>query len=356
MNAKPHAMVGDPAHEARDWFVRLLDSDVTAGEIEAWEAWMGLSPENSRSFNAVAEAWGLSGLLTLPRPSAAELAMDRYDGRQSVSAWRRAARPRLRLVSGWAGALAIAAAVTVGLVWWEKSGVQPVREIRTARAERKDAILSDGSEIKLGAQTLISVAYERKHRLVSLDRGEALFNVAKDEARPFIVRTGRGDITAVGTSFDVHVSSQRILLSVTEGAVNVRTTPDRPAGARSAGLVRVTAPQRLEISANGARMMPADIGPPFGPAWLEGRLEFRAQPLSVVLEDVNRYAPQPIVIDDPSVASLTYTGTVQLDSIPTWLQGLPSAFPLTVENRPGQFVLKRKKVSVGLPGALARSS
>ena len=50
-----------------------------------------------------------------------------------------------------------------------------------------------------------------------------------------------------------------------------------------------------------------------------GVLLFQSEPLSRVLQDVNRYAPKPITLDDPSIGDLMITGTVVRNDVSGWV-------------------------------------
>jgi transmembrane sensor len=65
-------------------------------------------------------------------------------------------------------------------------------------------------------------------------------------------------------------------------------------------------------------------------AWREGRLHYRAEPLRHVLTGVNRYSTREIVIVDPALGDLTFTGTVFENRIDEWLYGLEDIFPIEV--------------------------
>jgi transmembrane sensor len=52
--------------------------------------------------------------------------------------------------------------------------------------------------------------------------------------------------------------------------------------------------------------------------------------LSAVVSDVNRYSSRKLVIQDPALAHLTYTGTVLIGSVDEWLRAMPREFPVKV--------------------------
>jgi transmembrane sensor len=307
------------ATEAREWFVRLLDDDVSADELALWQAWLARSPAHRDAWDRTSQAWSLGGEGAPQRPSIAELAADAYDASAPVAQWsarpRRAVRPAL-----------IAASLAVALIGGSAALVAfPAGEaqaITTARAEHKTAALADGSHVQVGALTGVQVRMSNARREVKLDSGEAFFSVAPDARRAFVVKTPYGAVKGSG-AFNVDVAGEQLCITVTKGEVVVQ-----PAGLFSRP-VRVGAGQQLVVGSAGPVVA---AGSPV--TWPEGRLEYRNTPLSAVVADVNRYAVHPIVLRDPTVGALEYTGAVRLDATADWVKGLPAAFPLTAQ--PGQ--------------------
>ena len=217
-------------------------------------------------------------------------------------------------------AASVAIAVIGGAAAFNAMPAGEAQAITTARAEHKQTALADGSQVQVGAMTGVQVRLSEQRREIKLDRGEAFFRVARDESRPFVVKTPFGAVTAAGTAFNVDVGSEQLCITVSEGAVVVR-----PSGLFSRP-VRVEAGQRLVADVSGVTVAAA----PSQVTWTQGRLEYRGEPLRAVIEDVNRYAEHPVVLRDPAVGELAYTGTVRLDATGDWAAGLPAAFPLDV--------------------------
>jgi transmembrane sensor len=339
MNSKLH-LVLDIETEARDWFVRLRSETVSAEDIAEWETWLRAGPAHGAAYDRVAEAWTIAATVTLEQPTRAQLAADTYDGSIAVRQWA-PSRPRSSRFA-W-GAVAAAMAACIAAVIWTQSPAPEMaqtQQIITARAQHRDALLPDGSKVVLGGMTMLEVNYGRSRRTIVLQSGEALFRVVHETSRPFVVETALGDITAVGTAFDVNVGATAVVLSVSEGVVSFD-----PAALRFKAVdgkpMRVSAGERLLINAAGARVVRIDPGLP--PSWTEGRLEYRNQALELVLDDVNRYSDQPIRLGDPALRNLAYTGTVSLSGIAPWALGLGEVFPLVAEKtQDGAIILKRK--------------
>jgi transmembrane sensor len=200
--------------------------------------------------------------------------------------------------------------------------------------------------VRLGAATSVQVQFQRGRRNVGLPRGEALFKVAHDKSRPFIVHTPLAAVTAVGTAFNLDVQTDQVVLYVNEGKVDVDLGPAAadPRYRRTRAPLRVVAGDRLKMYMREGRLVAVQeaMAPP--PAWQSGRLEYRDEPLSTILEDVNRYAPRPIILADPGIGQLKFTGTVRLDATEAWAFGLPAAFPVTVNARPDGLLLQKKRM------------
>jgi transmembrane sensor len=336
----------DVEARAREWFVRVLKEDVGREELLAWAEWLDADERHRAAYERVETAWALMQSAEVREPTSEELALDHYNLDLSVAQWRQAQRGRLRLISPLAAALGAVLLLALAGGLWTAARIHPSQQFKTQRAQHMEARLADGSRVRLGAMTTLKVAFEGHQRTVGLNAGEALFQVAHDRRRPFVVHTPLGKITAVGTAFDVDIESLAVTLTVTEGVVSVAPDPNLDAvredpAARS--VIQIRAGQRLRMERDGPRLILALSDDQQGAAWTSGRLEYRNASLRSVIEDVNRYATTPIIMADADLANLQYTGTVQLQSADTWVLGLPVAFPLTVElNDHGQFILRRK--------------
>ncbi|MHC9085578.1 FecR family protein [Luteimonas sp. RIT-PG2_3] len=179
----------------------------------------------------------------------------------------------------------------------------------TGIGEQREIGLDDGSVVALNTDSAIVVDFSAAQRSVRLLRGQALFEVAADAARPFVVTAGDRRITAVGTAFDVRVDAAGLHLVMVEGRVDVDSV-------RRIGLDRLLARKpRISLGAgeqlhadavNGIRVSQADVDRAI--SWREGRLIFRNDPLESAVAEVNRYSRRQLVIEDPRLAGLRISG------------------------------------------------
>ncbi|MFC5345564.1 FecR domain-containing protein [Brevundimonas staleyi] len=310
---------------AADWVARV-DRDLTPQEAERLDVW--LAGDDRR-----AGAYGRLRALALQTERARALAPG-FSG-STTGAPRRTGLPRRHLLTGAGGALA-AGLAGVGLF-----GLAARRgTVRTRLGEVRVVPLADGSVMTLNTDTLVRVSYSGERRLIDLVEGEALFDVAPDPARPFIVDAGATQARAVGTSFTVRrLGDEPVEVLVREGVVEVeRRGKARPpvrisADVRATSPVDQTSPVMTTIVGAGA------VGREL--AWREGRIAFEGETLGQAAAKFARYSETRIVIDDPRIAAEEITGLFQANDPVGFTRAVASSFGLKAEVGEGEVRLIR---------------
>jgi transmembrane sensor len=333
----------DPTHlAAADWLVRLQSTDVSIEDTLAWQAWLNENPTNAQAFARIEEISQV--LRDVPAPSAVsarQFARDRYDASVPIKDWGQSPVRRPWTAIGVAATFAI---LTLTFLFGKTPPA--ANSFSTSIGENRTVALSDGSTVALAADTYITVTLSEKERNIELTKGEALFMVAKDAARPFKVHAGDATIVAVGTAFNVERDSDRAVVSVTEGRVVVEPVShflpvsvlhEFKPKLRS---VRLVAGQQTTAGSAGIEE-PSKMESP-ATDWQTGHLAFHLQPLRYVLEDVNRYAPKPIVLESGNVGALVITGTVERENIAGWVKSLERAFDLQATEEADQITLRAR--------------
>jgi transmembrane sensor len=182
--------------------------------------------------------------------------------------------------------------------------------------------LADGSSVVLNTHSEVIVELTPKRRDIRLVQGEALFEVAHDKSRPFVVQAHDTAVRAVGTAFAVRLEGTQVDVTVTEGVVEVaelklavvsRSMPAAPVG----GVRRVAAHERAIIAPAGPPvvqpMAPAEAQRRL--AWKDGMVSFEGEPLRMAVAEFNRHNRRQIVIDDPSLASVPVVGVFRATDI-----------------------------------------
>ncbi len=126
-------------------------------------------------------------------------------------------------------AAAVILMVTVGIAIWKLNAKIPSENqitIVTGNKQQKWITLSDGSVVVLGpsAKLCYPKTFASNSRQIELNEGEAFFDIAHQEKRPFTVHTNAGvNIRVLGTSFKVksYQASKQVEVAVVTGKVSV---------------------------------------------------------------------------------------------------------------------------------------
>ncbi|MBL8631086.1 MAG: FecR domain-containing protein [Rhodospirillaceae bacterium] len=209
--------------------------------------------------------------------------------------------------------------------------------------ERRDVQLTDKTSVVLNSGTRIAVAYDQAFRKVTLENGEAFFDVVPDASRPFVVDLGHAQVRVVGTAFNILRHKNSVTVTVTRGAVKVLPTAGKSA---DAGFGEDLAPGDQLIYADGqATPVRRKVDVANVTAWREGRLVFESAALSQVVEDLNRYYPEKAINCDGSACGISFTGVLKLDGQEAVLRRLQEFVPVVVVAQSDGVILRSKPLN-----------
>ena len=320
----------DPALEAAEWHARLQDEGANTALRAAFAAWLARHPDNQSRYAAVDATW--------QEARAAAEAREILALRQETLT-RVVVGQRRRM---WPAGLAagIAAAFLAGVTWVgidRTGGWGPVAVVTQAPAtanglyqtrvgERLTVTLPDGSTAVLNTASRLRALYTEGERRLALEAGEALFEVAKGQKRPFVVVAGGQTITAHGTAFDVRLGRESVKVALIEGRVSVR------AQAPGARVVEMRAQDVLVAQGQTASVRWVEDLHSLT-SWREGILVFDNETLGSAVAEINRYVSRPIVLADPKVAQLRVSGAFRTGDTTAFIEALEMAFPVRVATR-----------------------
>ena len=307
------------SREAAQWVARLGGEPAEADWL-AFEQWLNAADGRRSAYD---RALALS--LSVEQNGAA--LSDLLDRRSARSAPR--ARPATAV--GGAGLLTVAAAAVTFAALHPRPEPKAVTYV-TAKGERRDVVLSDGTRVALNAGSTLSAAIGPDRRDLTLVSGEAAFQVTHDPARPFTVHVGDRMLRDVGTEFDVLRQNGKLTVTVREGMVAVLRTAD-PSRSLSLG-----PGSRLEHAEGspGTLVLAANADEAF--AWRAGRLIYRGRSLSDVAADLNRYGEAKVRVAGPA-ADLRFTGVLAIDNQQAMVQRLTSLMPVAASPRKDGVIL-----------------
>jgi transmembrane sensor len=309
-SGKPHPAI---VAEASAWFIEFRAGDVHGEARSRFIEWLRRSPEHIQAYLEVSGVWGelpisdpegkidIRSLIERARNEADVVALSPASP-GPPHAWSAAEphirhRPRRAVLA--VAALALLAAVTVrfwGIIDFGSSYSTGIGEQRTIQ-------LTDGSTVELNARSRVRVHLTDTERHVTLLEGQALFRVAKDSQRPFVVRAGDAQVRAVGTEFDVYRKQSATVVTVVEGRV---LTYDESNGAGVAAII-LSAGEQLTVLPHTVTK-PTRTNMTVATAWVQKRLIFEETPLRDVAEEFNRYNRRPLTINDRELQTIKISG------------------------------------------------
>ncbi|MDP3406310.1 MAG: FecR domain-containing protein [Brevundimonas sp.] len=324
----PKVRVEAAEKEAAVWHARLGTTVVASQTIEDFFEWRS-RPGNADAYRRVEQVWNQGRGLGADPEIAAALEGARKKGHRRLQQGRRSV-----IFGGLAAATAVALVIG-GAFWWNERGV-----FETGVGEQRVVQLADGSSVSLDTGSRIHVRFANGERRIDLSQGQALFDVAHDATRPFVVHAGGTRITAVGTVFDVRHIGARVDVTLVSGVVDV-VAADVAASPR-----RMEPGQKTQVTARGVTTR--EVNAVAETSWTTGRLIFTDVPLEEAVSEVNRYLTAKIEIDDPAIRAVAVNGVFRTGDRDAFVAASSDVMGLkAVPKADGSIGLSRRKINPG---------
>lgn len=324
-------VTADLIAEAAAWLAVLHGPNRTQATERGFAQWLKRSEAHAMAFEEATGIW--EEARNVPRP------------RVLHPSFRSAHAPRSRFLQAVAIAAALAV-VAVGSVFY----LQRPAGISTRIGEQRVLALDDGSRIILNTDTRVLVSYTDKARSVELKEGEALFEVMRDSARPFIVTAGERTIRALGTSFVVRRDAQRLAVTLVEGKVAVAPTQQAGTiGDTVAGTVLLSPGERAIFDAGNLlkkdRPQLENLL-----AWERREVAFDNSALADAVTEMNRYNRKPLAIEVSGAGGMNVTGLFRAGDSLSFARAVAEAYDLQVTEEPDRIVLRTPSLRRGADG------
>jgi transmembrane sensor len=327
-----------PPQTATEWIVRLQAGPLSWWDQRALTRWLSASPEHLKELEAAQAASEAAQGLDASARARQLLAQDLWMHTKSASAAGQGfALPSL-------AAAAVAAVIVVMFAPWNSASPPRIDDggsANTAVGQIADYVLPDSSQITVAGASAVSIAFTAERRDVSLERGEAYFDVAPDRARPFVITAGAHKVIVTGTSFNVNylAAVNEVEVAVAEGTVRVaypsHSGADEAVEEMHAGDVILFTP--------GGRVLKRNLTPQQVSAWRSRKLYFDSANLSQVLAEVNRYSSKPLVTETQDIDSLMLTGQFPAGDVESVLTSLRQLYGIEAQETSERWVLVRKQ-------------
>lgn len=321
MNAPDRQIRAAITRRAADWFAAHRAGPLVEKERAEFFAWLKASPIHVEEYLGVAALERALHLATrdstMSVRALVELAREDRGGIVEAIAPPAAgpfplpARSRRPL---WLSLAAVVTASVAGFaVFWslrDAPALGLTKTYETAHGVQGVWRLPDGSTLHLNTDSAVTVRFSSAERLLEVDHGQVLVEVAHEDRRVFRAHSGTTNTVAVGTEFEVYRRSDSTVITVVTGQVVVMTGDPPPPQNLAAALggLHVGAGQQVRVTAGilPSAATAADVRD--ATAWLERKIAFEQRPLGEVIEEFNRYNAIPFIIRDPSLRLLPISG------------------------------------------------
>ncbi|MEO8808991.1 MAG: FecR domain-containing protein [Rhodanobacter sp.] len=362
------------SREAAEW-LHAMKADPAAAERKAFASWLASSPVHVRemllasmldrelSGSNVLDSFDVDSIIARAKAQNNVVALPmRVPGKAGPVAAPRRAMP-------WLRAAAVAVVFLLGAAGWlgMHSYVDAGVEYATAIGEQRAIRLVDGTLVAMAPRSRLRVDFSSGLRRVTLSQGEAEFDVAHDESRPFRVYAGINMIQDIGTRFSVNRLPSGTIVSVTQGSVQVSVDRlaalhdgvgewaaswlpgkvaaiERP-GAKVESLdqtVHLVAGQAAHIARNGKALTRGSVDEQSQAPANANRLTFHDDTLADIVAEFNRYNPTQIVIDGDALRLQRYSGVFDATDANSFLQFLDCCSQLAVTRHVDRWVIEAR--------------
>jgi len=329
------------AAEAATWIARLHGPSRSPEMEQGLREWLSRSAAHRHAFEKCTDVWQEVAGVSVADVYAGAAARSLNAALADERWWARMRWPLVGFM-----ALLIAAAAFAAHRWWG------VDVYATKVGEQQLVVLEDGTRISLNTDTQVRVDIDSDLRSVRVEGGEAIFEVAKDPNRPFVVRAADSEVLAIGTLFTVRLpgrSSERrdepLAVTLIEGQISVRSV----AGEAGNGMVLLTpvtmkAGERLVLGKTRGPSIAAAVQHLDRPqldqlvAWKRGEVVFDNVSLPEAVTEMNRYTRTPMVLIGDSSA-LRVSGLYQTSDSSGFARAVASLHGLQILERAGRLEL-----------------
>jgi transmembrane sensor len=161
-------------------------------------------------------------------------------------------------------------------------------------------LLEDGTVVYAGPRTQLKFHFDEQTRAVTLLRGEALFEVAKEPGRPFVVTTETGTVQALGTVFATADVGDKVVVTVASGRVAATAV----GGVQPMVALGVN---RQAVMSSGGVSQPVEVNAERETKWIRNWYEYDGEQVGDIIAQLNQRHEVKVVVDDPQVLRLRLT-------------------------------------------------
>ncbi len=323
--------------EASRWVI-LHEEGLTEKQKRAFEDWLKADPENESCFFEHQMAWSSFDSMSTWKPQ--------YSKNPNPDLFDEPKRGNLRQWLPYMSLAAILALCFTFINAFNLNNRSNSSEDNLLSVASEKYFLEDGSSFYLKSGSEFSVSYTSEQRTVFLGTGEAIFTVAHDSLRPFVVSAGNSRVTALGTVFSVRSGFEHLEVYVTEGRVRVDNNTETQSADPDENIIvpELVAGEKLTLDNN---LTEAPLIQKFArqeydkqTLWKDNLIDMVSAPLSEIISEFNKHNERKIIINDTDINSIRMSVSVKPDNQVEFLELLEATLGIHTDiQESGDYVL-----------------
>lgn len=319
------------------WDARLRAPACTAEDRRAFEQWRDADVAHRIAFER------FQAIVTALRKQKGRPELRAIRDEALATVGRRQRRLSVAIAASVLTLIAVGSVTWLGARWLGHAGLRE-EVYTTGMGQRSTVTLQDGSALELNSKTEIKVAFNSAQRDVTLLEGQALFTVAKDAQRPFVVHAAGRDIRAIGTAFDIRLERSSLRVTLLEGKVAVTQAGESQSPGEPSERVVLTpgeqfvarSPQTKTGRARAANEVIHDIDVAKVTDWRNGRVFLEDLTLADAVAEMNKHSAVQITVSDSSLDELRVNGMFRAGEQQAFATALQSYFPIVAHRLDAQ--------------------
>ena len=283
---------------------KYLAGEASEAEVQEVFQWIDSDSENRIEFIQYKKLWALTSKTT----------GDQDENWNTLSSKLAIPRKHLNTVNYWMLAAGFLLVFGLGMLMQyilpQKSQEQfsylAETRIEVPLGQMSNVVLPDGTAVLLNSGTTLvySGKFNSGERTVSLE-GEAFFDVTKDQAHPFVIKTNLLDFKVYGTSFNIQAYPEDKVINTTlvEGSLGI-------IGKSGSEITRLVPGENATYSEDDRKLLVGNVNLEMYTSWKDGLVTFRNEKLKDIARKIERWYNVEIVIKNARLGEELYIGTI----------------------------------------------
>jgi transmembrane sensor len=309
-----------------------IEGQISAQDLQLLEDWKTANPKHLKEYSEIIKMHDQMELLAIRNKTNPDKAWKKFA--PVLGKKLEAVQPkviRIRNYYTWAGTAAV---IFILMFVVGQLSFTNLKTISTTKNEHKKVNLPDGSQVTLNENTTLSYNKREflKNRTVKLISGEAFFDVKHEQQHPFLINAAEANVRDIGTSFNVKISQEQIVVVVNSGEValeNPELEKKLNLSAKDRGMFNrktkvMTSAKNVQINYK---------------SWYDQKLSFIQTPLDEVAADLNDTFGTVIIFQDPDLKNRKLTAYFNNQSEKQIIEIITATLQLQVKKKGRSFVL-----------------